>query len=206
MNTVIIQQGCGVYADMLAETDSRHREFAAWNNAEFISVRGDLVSPRPPHWNKIALVRQFLDSPVDWKWIIWIDADCLVWKPQVSFADVIQPDRTWNTNLLLAMHSTPWGKQLWHWNTGVMFIRNTSLVRQFFKFVWDLGPCEHPWQEQQRVLQALEHFIPLYPDIVQELPGEWNLMHWEVVNPMIRAYHGLGEKALDAIRTDLKLS
>jgi hypothetical protein len=95
----------------------------------------------------------------------------------------------------------PFGDQPWHYNAGVIVVRNTGAARWFFDEVWKAQRVEHPWQEQAKMnILSQQH-----PNLVQTLPNEWNSTRGvnPAPSPIIRAWHGQGAKALKAMRAAL---
>jgi hypothetical protein len=95
----------------------------------------------------------------------------------------------------------PWGDQPWHYNSGVIVVRNTAAARWFFDEVWNAGPTEHPWQEQVRINELSQR----YPDLVQTLENKWNCTKGvnSTRDPIIRAWHGKGKGAVKLMRAAL---
>lgn len=195
MKTILIQQASGTYTKFLDLTEKRHQAYAAKFDITYFAVRGNVQFERAPHWNKISLIRQTLALKFDL--LIWLDADTLI--------------RGVDTDLRLALgkgppigmcrHATSWENQDWHFNSGVIFIRNTALSRSFFNHVWKAGPVDHPWHEQVRINELSR----IYPRAVQTISDTWNSASHvnPCPNPVIEAWHGRGISALSLMQAAL---
>ena len=102
----------------------------------------------------------------------------------------------------MCRHPTPFGEQPWHYNSGVMFIRNTPHAREFFGRIWATGPNDSPWQEQVGINRLSQEF----PEAVQVLSDRWNctLSVTEAEDPVIMAWHGYRRTALPLMREALE--
>src|SRR5262249_9727637 len=148
--TVLIQQATGRHVQLLDLSASRHSAYARKHGLTFWSVRGDLQFERTPHWNKIVLIRQALQ--LGFEMAVWLDADTLIVDPSQDVRWGL-PD---GPPIGLCRHPTPWNGQPWHWNSGVILVRNTELARSFFDQVWAAGPVEHWWQEQVAIMDTMQ--------------------------------------------------
>jgi hypothetical protein len=195
-STVLIQSACGVHARMLDLTGSWHQAYATRHGHTLWSLRGTLQTERPPHWDKILLIQRALQLGFDR--VIWLDADTLIVKPEVDLRTAL-PD---GPPIGMCRHPTPFGEQPWHYNSGVMFIRNTPLAREFFGRVWATGPNDSPWQEQVGINRLSQEF----PEAVQVLPDRWNrtLSVTEAEDPVLMAWHGYRRTALPLMREALE--
>jgi hypothetical protein len=197
---VLIQQASGFHAPMLELVASRHAAYCARHGITYWPVLGEAQFSRTPHWNKVVLIRHALDMGFDT--VAWLDADTLIVRDEEDFRTAIHPH---GGPIALARHPPGGdGLLLEHWNTGVMFLRNTPQVREFFRAVWELGPFgENPTYEQARINDLLQQF----PTLVQRLDDRWNSTEGvnEAPNPIIKAWHGQGVGALQSIYQELKI-
>lgn len=134
-------------------------------------------------WNKIRLLFQAFETGFDLA--IWLDADTLVVDPLVSLRDAVGEFGT----IGMVKHPKAWRDLPWHFNTGVIFARNLDATKAFLHEVWKRGDSEHPWWEQNRVMEVLRD----HPDAVQEIDRRWNSQPNcnPCEEPVIRAWHGL---------------
>ena len=195
MSKLLIQQASGPYTDMLDITGEHHGAYAARHRFDFLELHGDVQFERSPQWNKIRLILMAFN--LGYEFIVWLDADTLIVDPARCFAEGLPP----GPPIGMCRHTMPWRNQPWHYNSGVMLIRNEALSRQFFEDVWRAGPVDHPWQEQVRILEQCD----LEPGAVQMLDARWNctLGINSSPNPVVLGWHGHGRHALPRIRNAL---
>jgi ADP-heptose:LPS heptosyltransferase len=188
----LVQQASGPYVEMLSLTHDWHAQYAARHALTFLSVRGPVQFERSPVWDKIQLIRMQLAAGYDL--VVWLDADTLVVNPAADVRGALSN----GAPIAMCRHPLPWGEQPWHWNAGVVFVRNTNASRWFFDEVWRREGCTHSWQEQARINElSLEH-----PGLIQELGHQWNCTRGltSAPNPVVRAWHGKGMAALTSMR------
>ena len=183
---------------MLELTTARHADYCARHGICYWPVLGDVQRARSPHWNKIALIKHALAE--GFERVVWLDADTLILRHDEDIRTAIND----GPPLGLAQHPRPdLDGNPTHFNSGVIIARNGARAREFFDVVWTTGPSrKHPWLEQGRVHDILK----LFPDIVQRLDDRWNstVNVTDVPNPMIKAWHGSGTKALSSMYEELK--
>jgi hypothetical protein len=198
IRTALIQQASGFHTQLLDVSARRHEAYAAKYNLTFWSIRGDVQSERQPHWNKVLLILDALHFGFDL--VIWLDADALICRCDQDLRRAL-PRRC---PIALCRHPLSWGQQPWHYNTGVIVVRNTPLSRMFLEAVWNAGPVAHPWQEQIRFNELSWTF----PDAIQQLNDRWNSTDDvnAIRNPIIRAWHGRGRAALGLMKAALQSS
>ena len=183
---------------MLELSAGRHAAYCARHGVTYWPVLGNVQFSRTPHWNKIALVQHAL--ALGFATVAWLDADTLIVRDEEDFRSALDPA---GGPLALARHpADPQTGSPEHWNTGVMIIRNTPRVREFFRAVWEAGPLgNHCWFEQARIMDLL----PQFSGLVQKLDDRWNSTEavTEVPNPVIKAWHGAGLGASSSIYDEL---
>ena len=195
LRKLLIQQGSGIYSEMLELTHHHHAQYAKKHGFDFWSIRGDVQKELHPAWNKIRLIQMGLAA--GFEFIVWLDADTLILRPEVDFFEALANERP----IGMCRHPLPFYDQPWHYNSGVMFIRNTEATRIFFHRVWVEGPLPHPWEEQARInALALNS-----PELIQQVPDIWNSTAGanEVKNAVVQAWHGQGAAALPALKSGL---
>jgi hypothetical protein len=192
---ILIQQASGPCLEMLATSHARHEAYARRHGLAFWSVRGAVQQHLPPYWDKIPLIMAALRLEVDL--VVWLDADTLI----VDLNQDLRRALSGGAPIGMCRHEVPWEDQAWHFNAGVIVVRNTEAARWFFRQVWERGPTKIMWQEQGRML----HLLRAHPELVQTLDNKWNSA--EGVNespcPVIRAWHGWGSEAVAAMRDAL---
>lgn len=187
--TVLVQQASGVHLQMLSLSYDLHNSFAARHALTFCCVRGSVQFNRPPAWDKIRLIQMMLAAGSEF--VVWLDADTLVVRPEIDVRTALRD----GSPIGMCRNPLPWADQPWHYNSGVIFVRNTADARWFFDEVWRAGHVDHhPWQEQARINQLTQQ----HANLVQRLDDEWNCTNGvnSTRDPIIRAWHGQGANAV----------
>jgi predicted O-methyltransferase YrrM len=114
----------------------------------WINQTESLDSSRPIAWSK---VRAILGSIDDCDYLVWLDADTVIMNPTLPielFLLRLPPDR-----------SVMIGSDFNGLNTGVMFLRSCSAVKDFFAEI-DQNRCfsDHIWWEQRAVFALFPRF------------------------------------------------
>lgn len=179
--TLIIQQGDGEHREMLAVSDKWHEAYAKRHDMDYWIVYGRTQIERHPIWDKIQMIREALKK--HYELIVWLDADTLI----VDVNEDLRNAMSEFNYVGMCKHFLPWDDQPWHYNAGVIFVRNGERTKNFFDNVWKAGPLEHPWQEQVRMMEQGR----LMPGIIQELDAKWNSQkdNNPSPNPVIKAWH-----------------
>jgi hypothetical protein len=193
--TILLQQATGAYQQMLSLSHDLHNAYATRHNLTFCSVRGSVQSRRPPVWDKIRLIQLMLATGVEF--VVWLDADTLIMKPEIDVRSALRN----GAPIAMCRNPIPWGDQSWHYNAGVILVRNTGAARWFFDEVWKAERVDHPWQEQARMNELSER----NPNLVQTLDNKWNCTKGvnPTRDPIIRAWHGQGTGAIKLMRAAL---
>jgi len=187
--TALVQQASGGHLQMLDISNDLHNAYAARHGLSFCCVRGPVQADRHPFWDKVRLIQMMFAT--GFELVVWLDADTLIVEPDV---DVRTALRTGGP-IGMCRNPLPWGDQPWHYNAGVIVVRNTGTARWFFDEVWRAGHVNHhPWQEQARMNELTRQ----YPHLVQQLEDKWNCTKGvnTVRDPIIRAWHGQGANAV----------
>jgi hypothetical protein len=197
-NAILIQQVSGPITPMLELTAGRHADYCGRHRITYWPVFGDVQFSRTPHWNKIALIQQAL--ALGFETVAWLDADTMILQEQEDIRNALNG----GPPLALARHPMAGidGKP-GHWNSGVMIMRNTPQIREFFDIVWDEGPViNHWWKDQARILDVLQRF----PQLVQQLDDRWNSTVGinDAPDPIIKAWHGYGPNGVSMMYDELK--
>ncbi|MEO8428675.1 MAG: glycosyltransferase family 9 protein [Verrucomicrobiota bacterium] len=192
IKAILIQQATGAYIQMLNLSGEQHNAYAARHDLSFWAVRGSVQLDRPPVWDKVLLIHMMLAA--GFELVVWLDADTLIVRPDVDLRRAL-PD---GPPIGMCRNPLPWGTQPWHYNAGVIFVRNTKAARLFFDNVRNAGPVEHSWQEQAKMNELSQQ----YPDVVQSVDNKWNCTRGvnPTRDPVIRAWHGKGRKAVGLMK------
>jgi hypothetical protein len=183
----LIQQASGLYTQLLDVSGRRHSDYAARHHITFWSIRGDPQRERPPHWNKVLLIQRALR--MGFELVVWLDADTLIVRPGEDFRAALPA----GAPIGLCRHPMPLNGHPWHYNSGVIVVRNTEVSREFFDRVWQAGPVRHHWQEQVRINELAHQ----QPEAVQVLADRWNSTMGVTACPdaVVQAWHGRGLRA-----------
>lgn len=100
---------------------------------------------------------------LEFDFIVWLDADVLIVNAEEDFRTALPP----GAPIGMCSHPLPWRNQSWHYNSGVMVIRQSPLAGAFFERVWEAGPIDHPWFEQARILEVAS--TPQFSGAVQRI-------------------------------------
>jgi hypothetical protein len=186
--TVLVQQASGTHLQLLSLSHELHNAYAARHTFTFCCIRGPVQSDRHPFWDKIRLIQMMLAA--GYELVVWLDADTLVVKPEVDVRTALRD----GAPIAMCRNPIAWEGLPWHYNAGVIFVRNTGPARWFFDEVWRAGNVDpRAWKEQARINELARK----HADLVQQLEDKWNCAQVNSVrNPIIRAWHGQGANAL----------
>ena len=107
----------------------RTRAYCRLHNMDYKLIMGNIGTLSPDgewgHWICAELIREYLK--LDYKYIIYLDADTIIADLSVDLRDACVPDKigaVWHDLHYL----TP---DLSHFNVGALYISNTPLIREF---------------------------------------------------------------------------
>ena len=194
--TLIIQQADERFRAMISLTSGAHAQYAAVHNMDIWMINRRVQWERPTVWDKILLLQQALRS--DYELIIWLDADTLI----VDQGKDLREASTEFQCIGMCKHPVPWESQSWHFNAGVVFVRNCELAKQFFARVWELGKTGHRMQEQARIMECSK----IIPGAIQAIDNKWNSEDGLTPSshPIIKGWHGMGPKRLELMSAFIK--
>jgi hypothetical protein len=189
--TVLIQQASGWHVRLLDLSESRHRAYADRHGITLWSVRGPVQAERHPYWDKVVLIRRAL--AMGFELVVWLDADTLIVHPQTDLRSALGD----GPPIGMCRHVVRWGKRPWHYNAGVIFVRNCTLARRFFQEAWEAGPTRDGGQDQTRINEVAGR----RPEAVQTLSDAWNCTVGVngCPSPVIQSWHGRGKDALESM-------
>lgn len=147
MKTLVLTGWCGTkFAQMAAHTVPRLEAYAHRHGHEFAC--GNVFGPRPPSWQKVALLRLALER---YDVVAWIDADVVVTDGSADLLSQLQGGH-WQA---LVEHDAPCGPVP---NCGVWVV--TQAMLPVLVSVWDEGGnIDHPWWEQASVMERMGYVI-----------------------------------------------
>jgi len=201
-NAVLIQQvwegdfDIGDYSPLLELTRTRNEEYCKRHDFDFLAIVGtaDLKYPdvRKGCWTKIELIQRAMEQ--GYEYIVWLDPDALI--------------KDMDTDLRLGCidgigvcwHRIP---QLNHWNTGVIYVRNSIEAKKFIDEWFATYPGEHQWMEQGEFNK-----LAMKSKVVQTISDRWNatINYTIVPDAVVLGFHGYGNAAhrLEAMRQTLE--
>jgi len=120
---------------------------------DFIEDSSNTDKSRPLQWSKIKLILKYLS---DYDYFVWIDADTLIMNQEISIESFIVRLMVPENKELIYSKEYSWV------NTGVMFIKNTDFMNNFFKESWrhpnliclDQGAIDMLWRTNWRLCQS----------------------------------------------------
>jgi len=178
-DTVLFQQASGTHIPLLKLTQDHHRNYCEFMGMDYFCLFGRTTN-WPPYWEKLFIARM-----LDYKYVIYLDADTVIVDTKVDFRKVIIKP------LMMVRHPAgKYGGRDGHYNCGVYFMEKTDGIRNLIEETISPGPGTPDWWEQTIINQLL--VLPWYCDLVGELPAQYNATVGvnECVNPVIRACHG----------------
>jgi hypothetical protein len=181
---------------MLDLSQRLHNDYAERHGLTYCCFRGPVQLERHPFWDKIRLIQMTLAAGFDF--VVWLDADTLIVRPDVDVRSALGGEAP----IAMCRNPLPWRDQPWHYNAGVIMVRNTGAARWFFDEVWRAGHVDHhPWQEQARINELTRK----HENLVQRLDDQWNCTRGvnPTSDPVILAWHGQGAGAIKSMRAAL---
>jgi hypothetical protein len=194
---LIIQHANGRYCEMLQIAFPRHSEYARRHGFVYWCLTGDITPERPVVWTRIALISHALRLRYDY--VVWLDADTLIVDMDTDFREAADEFKV----LGMCRHPMPWGNTNWHYNTGVILSKNNAQSRDILRKTWNSGPSNHPWQEQDRLMQLWEKA----PDSILPIDNRWN-SHSKCNpsnKPVVRAWHACGPNRIELMKRELRM-
>lgn len=199
MNDAILIQQCYPghgYEPMAELTKARNISYCNQWQIDY-QLQIDAVVPEWPvengGWAKIELIRRALDK--GYKYVIWLDVDAMIYDLDTDLRKGC-PD-----GIGACYHRIP---QLNHWNVGVMFMQNTSEVREFIVDWLKCYPGDGDGWNEQGVFNRLGKTIK----VVETISDKWNAtLNVNIVpDAVVLGFHGCGsaEKRYQLMRATLE--
>lgn len=188
-DAIIIQQAYdgiyppGDFRPMLELTRSRNEAYCARYGFDLeilIGVPDEKYSnPFDGQWCKPELIKRALDK--GYQYVMWLDADALIADLATDLRDAFVD------GIGVCWQRIP---QLDHWNTGVMYVRNTYETRAFIVDWLNHFPGGKQWMEQ-----GIFNQMGMKSKVVQTISDRWNatLNYSMVPDAVVLGYHGAGE-------------
>jgi galactosyl transferase GMA12/MNN10 family len=183
MKPVVAIWGCGEhYGGMISDHTPRHLAYCEKFGFEFRAYTQFIDQSLNVSWNKVLMLRNLLAEGVPY--IVYMDADTMIQNMNLDLREATPPF-AW---LGLSAHPTAWLGRNFHYNCGVMYIRNVPVAHQFFDIVWQ---NRGKFEDEQTVMNAMLLDHRMQAGFVT-LPHQWNaninsMPHHDAI---IAAWHG----------------
>lgn len=169
----LAQQGTP-YEGMVRDHEARHRAYCARWGMEYCAV----FTAEMDQWHKLELARGAMETmtigedskavPV-YSHVFIIDADAVVVDFESDLRECL-PSWAW---LGLVTHPFPMLMDVWHWNVGCSFWRNTTKAQEFISEV--LKARERPgWHEQAEINLQIMSDPERWQSGFAQLSRHWN--------------------------------
>jgi hypothetical protein len=168
----------------------RTRGYCRAHNMDYKLIMGNIGTLSPDgefgHWICAELIREYLK--LDYKYIIYLDADTIIADLTVDLRDACVPDKigaVWHDLHYL----TP---DLSHFNVGALYISNTPLIREFVErwLAGYPGTRDFPWLDQ-----GVFGIVGAEMGIINKLDNKWNAGHVSPSDhPVVLGLHGLRDR------------
>ena len=119
----------------------------AKKNGFDIKLFNELVSDRPPAWNKILIMQKILDSG-KYDFVFWIDSDAVIVGKEDICNEIVDGKDFYLVKHFVKGRDAP--------NTGVVLLRNSKWSKDFLKTVWEKTDyINHRWWENAAINDLL---------------------------------------------------
>jgi hypothetical protein len=201
-NAVLIQQvwegdyDLGDYSPLLELTRERNEEYCKRHDFDFLTIIGtaDLkyTDVRKGCWTKIELIQRAMEQ--GYEYIVWLDPDTLIKDMDIDLRlGCID-------GIGVCWQRIP---QLNHWNTGVIYVRNSIEAKKFIDEWFATYPGEPQWMEQGEFNK-----LAMKSKVVQTISDRWNatLNYSMVPDAVVLGFHGYGnaKQRLESMRLTLE--
>jgi tetratricopeptide (TPR) repeat protein len=206
--TACLDGPAGPYAGMVDDHYVRHAAYCRQRNYRFLGLttaKACGLDDANPYWFKIDLILRYLTEMENgeltmdneernahvvhrpkYSHIFWFDTDAIVVRDDVDLRDAL-PDYAW---LGMTVHPYADGEDVWHPQSGVMYIKCCPEAVAFFERVQGMsGECATEQTAMHRLLTSERQWQRGF--VV--LPYPWNnTLHDQPHNPIVAAFHGNG--------------
>jgi len=189
----LLQNASGAYVPLLRATFDHHRRYCERHNILYLPTFGR-VRERDPKWDRFPLLGQLCEESA----VVWLDADCVI----VGDADLREMFNGVSHIGMAKYTDIGWKDWGFHWNSGVMAVRDTFTAWQFIQRVWAIGQLEnaHGWVNQPAIQQAAEETG------VDEISIRWNCPTWlHCDKPVVKSFHSHRGAALPFLENELAM-
>jgi len=150
-DAVLLQTGVGWVEDLMRTTDTWHREYARHHNMDFHAHYGAAQTERHCFWDCVVKVREMLEA--GYEWVFYLDADSVIVDPDHDLRRAIPEGKHLGLALDLPVleNRLPELHQLGgplHFNTGVVFARNSAWTKRFYRELWEDSDLTGTWGDQ----------------------------------------------------------
>ena len=186
-STCLIQSASGGYRMAQARVHRWHSDYCQDHDIDYLCHLGRVPSQREKHpvWDRLPLIESAMD--LGYNQVACFDSDVLVVNPHISLLEAFEGFK----HVGMVRHPHPFDDQDWHFNMGVMFLKNTPETREFLRQTHFVKPIEKPlWELQSSMLTVNKRM-----KIIERVSDKWNAtegVNDDVSIPVIRAWHGQG--------------
>ena len=180
------------HESLLRLTQDHHAAFCARFGIDYNYRDKTRLTDKRPHWRKVQLIAEALVA--GYETVMWMDADAVIMTPKIDIMSFAGPDLS-----VCECFDSPTVER--HYNTGVLFLRNTETVRRFVS-MWDATPDTFTgWADQQGFIDLVKQNKE-FRNALTILPNAFNCVpvHMEADNPFIASAHGEGDRRCDLVR------
>lgn len=185
----------GPYAGMIDDWEPHHRAYCEKNDMGMIPYRTLYeggVEGKTPFWAKAHIILNELRFK-HFSHVIWMDTDAIIARTDINLTDAL-PYWAW---IGMTIHPYRNREDLWHFQSGVIYIRCCDESIKFFEHVIEQ---ENKPQEggfvyncEQEAMHGLFNRYPDYQKGLVVLPFQWNnTLHDQQSAPIVAAFHGQG--------------
>lgn len=192
MNNAVILQQCwdgvfypGDYRPCIELTRERNQAYCDRHGFDLEIVIGTLSEQysnvNMGAWVKVEMIDKALKT--GYEYVVWLDADALIKDMDTDLRDACP------NGIGACWMRIP---QLHHWNTGVLYVRNSPEVRAFFSEWLSNFPGDKQWREQ-----GIFNKLAMQSKVVQTISDKWNatINYSMVPDAVVLGYHGNGDAA-----------
>lgn len=180
MSNVLIQHACGPLKPCLEATQGYHERYAMRHGFTYV-----WTTQMGTVWTKFGLIRAVLETRKPQDIVVWLDADCIIVRPEVNLADALPPGA-----------AAAAGRMPGSWlHSGVMYFRAKPPVVAWMRRC-EANANDETGLEGSPIIAVDRVFNETMGDVhVAALGPEWNCWTGSVgdanANTVVRAFHGL---------------
>lgn len=182
MKTILLQAGSNRFRIPLRKLVARHDEYCQKWDIVYQLQFGRVVDGRNPIWDRLNMIQNALREGYDL--IVYMDVDSIIVDQNVS----LRAAALEFVHIGAAVHKRPFLDKPWHYNNGVMFIRNTHKVHSYFHEVREIW---HGLRNEDKKPQFQMLNLDLKHQVFARIDDKWNSTVGvnEAEEPVIKSWH-----------------